>query len=341
MKFPSDTTIYTPALARMPEKTGNSIPGGHQLGTEYVENIANFVEHMQHQQEVKEREERQRPEMSTRDPGQDNHNPQPSTSTSREDGEYDRHSEAKRASDKLIIDAEIFRVSVEKPSGKDRESEQCFVQLINPDDEFFHLTCHIDKHLIEKVQKGQFVELEKLLPGDRFKRDNRRLEFCYKDGATFLTPAERERRITNVRRWDQAFHIYASIYCHANPSRTSEIWQYMEVIHTAAAAYIWENVARYDNIFRQLMEYNPKRSWAVTYTHMWNLTLVEPLQKNYNNPANTGGKRSYAENNGKKHSSGGGGSGKKSDYCWALNGKSNHCHFGDRCQYINKCSYCD
>ena len=40
-KSPSDTTIYAPALARMPEK-------GNQVADNYIENITNFIEHMRH-----------------------------------------------------------------------------------------------------------------------------------------------------------------------------------------------------------------------------------------------------------------------------------------------------
>ena len=35
------------------------------------------------------------------------------------------------------------------------------------DDDFFHLTCHIDPNLIHKIEKGEFVELEKLIPKDK------------------------------------------------------------------------------------------------------------------------------------------------------------------------------
>ena len=245
----------------------------------------------------------------------------------------------------MLLDAELFKANVEKLTGKQNKGGSKVNdtrEFKNPDDEFFHLTCHLDKVLIEKIKKGHFVELEKLLPGDRFKRDSQRLEFCYKDGATFLAPAEKDKKISNVRRWDQAFRVYASIYCHEHPDRAGEIWQYMEVIHTAAAAYVWDNVAKYDNVFCQLMEFNPKRSWAITYNQMWNLTLVEPLLKNYStfnnnhNPGNSsGGKRMNGDGTHKKRGS------KKSNYCWGLNGKGNFCKFGERCKFINKCSYCD
>ena len=35
------------------------------------------------------------------------------------------------------------------------------------DDDFLHLTCHIEPSLIHKIEKGEFVELEKLLPKDK------------------------------------------------------------------------------------------------------------------------------------------------------------------------------
>ena len=34
------------------------------------------------------------------------------------------------------------------------------------DDDFFHLTCHIDSPLKNKIENGEFVDLDKLLPKD-------------------------------------------------------------------------------------------------------------------------------------------------------------------------------
>ena len=38
------------------------------------------------------------------------------------------------------------------------------------DDDFFHLTCHIDPSLFHKIEKGEYVELEKLLPKDKLSK---------------------------------------------------------------------------------------------------------------------------------------------------------------------------
>ena len=83
------------------------------------------------------------------------------------------------------------------------------------DDDFFHLTCHIEPSLIHKIEKGEFVELEKLLPKDKVggNKDESRLEWVQRDGGMYLVPAQKDNKISKFRRWEQAFRAYATIYC--------------------------------------------------------------------------------------------------------------------------------
>ena len=217
------------------------------------------------------------------------------------------------------------------------------------DDDFFHLTCHIKPSLIQKIEKGEFVELEKLLPKERSSyskggSDENRLEWVQRDGSTFLVSVGKEAKITGIRRWEQAFRAYATIYCAANPQRSKEIWQYVGVINTVAAAYSWDNVYNYDITFRHLMAFNPNRSWAVTYNQMWNLSMRDPLPKVHNSKnqfqfhsQNHGqGNRSNQNQNNNQ-------GGKKKgvpDYCWNFN-KGIPCKFGRKCTYMERCKYCD
>ena len=66
------------------------------------------------------------------------------------------------------------------------------------DESFFHITCHIDVTLKGKIEKGEFAELEKLLPKDIMKcqsRDESRMELVHNDGSTYFVPAtDRDRR---------------------------------------------------------------------------------------------------------------------------------------------------
>ena len=217
------------------------------------------------------------------------------------------------------------------------------------DDDFFHLTCHIDPNLIHKIEKGEFIELEKLLPKDRIGsgkgNDENRLEWVQRDGNTFLVSAGRDTKITGIRRWEQAFRAYATIYCAANPHRSKKIWQYIAVINTAASSFAWDNVYNYDITFRHLMAFNPSRSWAVCYNQMWNLSMRDSLPKNQYNrshpqvphlpnkpsTSNSYNQRNFGKQNGNKS---------KPDHCWNFN-KGVPCKFGKRCKYIERCSYCD
>ena len=93
---------------------------------------------------------------------------------------------------------------------------------------------------------------------------------------SYLCPPNDSRggmKINSVKKWDQAFRVYAAIYTQANPTRSSEIWQYVYVIHTAATSNPWDNVAFYDITFRELMASKPWRSWGKTYTQGWNMAL--------------------------------------------------------------------
>ena len=110
--------------------------------------------------------------------------------------------------------------------------------------------------------------------------DDQRMQFVNRDGASFWVPAERDNKIVGIRKWDQAFQVYAAIYFKHNPSRSAEIWQYIHIINTAAQSYTLEDVSYYDVTFCQLMHEKPHRSWAKTYVQLWNLAMCEPLSKN-------------------------------------------------------------
>ena len=197
--------------------------------------------------------------------------------------------------------------------------------LDNEDDEFFHTTCHIDNVIRQKIKRGEFVELEKLLQKrTQFEPEEKRLQLVNRDGESFFVPStDKETKIDGIKKWEQAFRVYITIYCEANPLRSGEILQYVDVIHRAARIFSWDNVARYDYVFRQLMAAKPHRSWAKTYTQMWNLTLNEPIKK-FNDSTNA----RHGQNQ-KRKSDGS---------CWRYN--KNSCTYGKNCKFEHKCSYC-
>ena len=257
--------------------------------------------------------------------------------------------EAREVADQAIIEAERFKARVQQPNRGEIQfnntknvlinspkcafgEKQAMKYLENEDDEFFHTTCHIEDTIREKIEKGKFVELDKLIQKRilqyNFKdQEHSRMQLINKDGMSYFVPTiDRESRIDGIKKWEQAFRVYTTIYCKANPNRAGEILQYIDTIHRAAAIFNWDNVAKYDYVFRQLMAAKPHRSWAKVYTQMWNLTLNEPIKK-FNENGN-----SSSSTNQK------GGSRKKDTYCWKYN--KNSCTYGRSCRFEHKCSYC-
>ena len=211
------------------------------------------------------------------------------------------------------------------------------------DDDFFHLICHIESSLKDKIERGEYVDLDKLLPKDKYPQggmnDDEHLEWVHRDGGTFLVPARKQSRISSFRKWEQAFRVFATIYCGKNPNRAREIWQYISVINTAASSFVWDNVYHYDMMFRQLMQFNPNKSWAITYNHMWNLSMRDLLlakNVNVNKSFGNGNQQVSFRSNERQNNNKRG----KPSYCWNFN-KGLKCKFRAKCRFIERCSYCD
>ena len=169
----------------------------------------------------------------------------------------------------LPYDYEKLRNKFVKPEGlAPLDSEILFLRNFDQDDEFFHITSQIEPSLRSKIERGEFIDLERLLPRDRSlgrsgaDELNKQLYQLITQGTgNFLEPpVVKNGKIGNIKRWDQAFRVYAAIYTHANPERASEIWQYIYVIHTAASSNPWDNVYFYDVNFHELMASKPWRS---------------------------------------------------------------------------------
>ena len=340
VKSPSDTTIYTPAFAYKISNVMN-----RQNNRNMQDEVNRFVENVRYQGDFDIAGSDQRTVVNADEQPQEETDEQRGLTTTIQVTPELR--DARARADKVVVDAERFKAGILPPPGQSNLYKE-FAGHNLSDDDFFHLTCHIDKALREKIERGEYVELERLLPKDKGSEfggnssNDQRMEWVFHEGQTFLAPAvNKNNKINSVRKWDQAFRSYATIYCGVNPARAKELWQYISVIHTAASTYIWENVASYDYTFRHLMEFNPQRSWAITYTQMWNLSMKDPITKfgwdrkqgSSHDNQSPGFKNNHQNGNGN-------GTGKKRKYCWGFN-KGITCKYGNNCRYIEKCSYCD
>ena len=110
--------------------------------------------------------------------------------------------QARDKGDKTILEAEKFRAKVDIPGNEIPDISIMNIGSGVSDDDFFHLTCHIEPSFIHKIKKGEYVELEKLLPKDKVGARNveeNRLEWVQRDGGTYLVLAQRDNKIAGFR----------------------------------------------------------------------------------------------------------------------------------------------
>ena len=272
IKSPSDTTLYTQALHK-----SNPVD---DIQEPVVDRIANFVENIRLQTPPMRQVRNSTPQQPLVQPAETD--PLVDVEPPRDDPEL---AAARARTEKILLESEKFKVNITAPQGRLSDLKQLVdidenilrLREMDSDDDFFHVTCHADQSVKTKIEAGEFIDLERLLPKEKGGmmdcRDEQQLELVTRGGNTFFAPRANERKINGIRKWEQAFCVFAAIYCHANPSRSAEIWEYVYIINSAASVYSWECVSFYDQTFRQLMATKPMRSWSKTYLQGWNLAL--------------------------------------------------------------------
>ena len=153
-----------------------------------------------------------------------------------------------KTTDQLLVQAEHFKARIEAPKGNQLshdfhdlllpydyeklrsrfvkpeglaplDKEILFLRNFDQDDEFLHITSRI-----KTENRGEYVELERLLAKDRagrFGNDdlNKQLFQLITQGTSnFIEPpVPKTGKINNIKKWDQAFRVFAAIYTNANP----------------------------------------------------------------------------------------------------------------------------
>ena len=188
----------------------------------------------------------------------------------KQDEQRKREHEKRERQDELVQKAEDAKAEIVKPSGKTvKERGMTIDHKFNYqlcDKKFSHFASHLDVALINKIENGEFVELEKPLPKEKSysTAEDHRMELTTKDahGPTFFVPVkDREvTAITSFRKWDKALRVYSGVYSKANPTGANELVQYVSSIETAAESFLWDHVYQYDQIFCHLKAEFPRRS---------------------------------------------------------------------------------
>ena len=178
-KSPSDTTLYTPALKKAKDSN------------EMLNKITNFVDSIRIESTGAAQVSPGRAPPPVAAEGR------PSLTVNDDRLGTSTHEKTEQR----IIQAEQFRANIVAPKGRNLMGD-------DNDDDFFHITCHIEQGFRENIQNGDFIDLERLLPKERRNslNEEQRLEWVSREGATFFAPAQdKSAKINSLCKWEQAF----------------------------------------------------------------------------------------------------------------------------------------
>lgn len=197
------------------------------------------------------------------------------------------------------------------------------------------LGAHVDDCVREAIQRGDYINLSRLLPKDAVIPDDDldRYHVVGKDGISYYVKKSDEVNkdlglpITSLARWDEAFRTYSAIYLEKQPWKATQLAEYVNYIHRQAATFIWSNVYNYDILFRRIMITDPERDWDIIHYQysMQQFTdrIADRVKSGYQNSTSTPFKR-------RAH---------KRDPCWRFN-RTGKCKFGNSCTFDHRCASC-
>ena len=199
-----------------------------------------------------------------------------------QDHEIDRNHDISHAEEQ-IREAEAAKLRIAATPGN---------VISSMDDHYLVVGGHVDAVMRDKIINHEYVDFSRLLPKDKImKEDDHRMELINKGGFTYFVPvADRESAgsISSFSHWEQAFRIFANVYMHAYPERSTELIQYNHIIFTAAQTFCWDNVYLYDREFRMHLSHFPQRKWSIILQQVWSLCLKDHLKATEDNRFKTG-----------------------------------------------------
>ena len=183
IESPSDTTLYSPVL-----KKGVVRNNLIDKISDFVENIRISDREKEHEREHRSKRERlshrenryddkERGRRRSRDNPtspeghrhRDYRSRSPETSATMQKERDVRDGEAAR----IILEVEKFCANVNAPKGNDlnaldfgidQQKELENLRINDSDDNFFHVTCHVEPGLKAKIERGEFIDLDASLP---------------------------------------------------------------------------------------------------------------------------------------------------------------------------------
>ena len=116
----------------------------------------------------------------------------------------------------------------------------------------------IPQKLAKKIMKGDFVEMEELLP--------ELWPVAHHEGEGKI---RRNRKITDIFTWIQCFSLYTSVRGRQKPELIAELMAYMVSIIRASREYLGLGWVQYDSLFRKHAALRSDTRWSVINTTLY------------------------------------------------------------------------
>jgi hypothetical protein len=134
------------------------------------------------------------------------------------------------------------------------------------------LGAHVSTAIKAKIWSSTYVDLTTLLPSNGSRTEASAGFYVSVNPVSnqlMLQNQPSTRVISNIFEWTTAFHTFMAIFMERHPSRTAELFRYMELIRFAFKKFGGFGWRAYDIEFRTQQSVNPARSWAVMDGVLW------------------------------------------------------------------------
>ena len=144
------------------------------------------------------------------------------------------------------------------------------------------LTRPVDRHLEDKILRGEYIDLALLLPDNLYQSQTPELQLRLDDSAlgSLSSPVtmvwKRKPVIDTFQKWLDAFTTYMLVLVTAYPRRALELIKYQQIISRAVTKFKGMAWLSYDQQFCRRAAYDLTTSWDKVDLELW--TCQTPLQ---------------------------------------------------------------
>lgn len=119
----------------------------------------------------------------------------------------------------------------------------------------------------EKIWSNDYIDLAKLLHTDPSVEKQHQLVF--EDGQIKVKPNSKEKKITNISEWTDAFLIFSAVYLKKFPEQTQAMLKFLSSIRLGASRIQHMGWKDYDIQFRLRRATNPLLGWSSIDAELW------------------------------------------------------------------------